>query len=107
MPHTTLSLCAYKDVGGGAVAEWFKALLWREKINENPKKIPGSPPGLGNLLKNKDLYVHHPIGKTAKGPKFTGTSPKLDLSPFEFESISAGLLDAKVLESKFSLEINF
>ena len=66
MPHTTLSICAYKD-----------------------------------------LYVHHPIGKTAIGPKLTGTSPKLDLSPFEFESISAGLLDAKVLESKFSLEINF
>ena len=36
---------------GGAVAEWSKALLLREKINENPKKIPGSPPGLGNLLK--------------------------------------------------------
>ena len=34
---------------GGAVAEWSKAQLLREKINENPKKIPGSPPGLGNL----------------------------------------------------------
>ena len=34
---------------GGAVAEWSKAILLREKINENPKKIPGSPPGLGNL----------------------------------------------------------
>ena len=32
---------------GGAVAEWSMALQWREKINE--KKIPGSPPGLGNL----------------------------------------------------------
>ena len=35
---------------GGAVAEWSKALLEREKINEN-RKIPGSPPGLGNLKK--------------------------------------------------------
>ena len=33
----------------GAVAEWSKPLLLREKINKNPKKIPGSPPGLGNL----------------------------------------------------------
>ena len=33
---------------GGAVAEWSKALLEREKINEN-QKITGSPPGLGNL----------------------------------------------------------
>ena len=40
-----------KDILGGAVAEWSKALLLGEKINENPKKIPGSPPGLGNLLK--------------------------------------------------------
>ena len=35
---------------GDAVAEWSKALL-REKINENQKKIPGLPPGLGKLLK--------------------------------------------------------
>ena len=34
----------------GAVAEWSKALLWREKINEN-QKIPGSPPCLGTFLK--------------------------------------------------------
>ena len=33
---------------GGAVAEWSKALPLREKINEN-QKIPGLPPGLGNL----------------------------------------------------------
>ena len=33
---------------GGAVAEWSKALLSREKINEN-QKIPGSPPGLGTF----------------------------------------------------------
>ena len=34
----------------GAAAEWSKALLLREKINEN-QKITGSPPtpGLGNL----------------------------------------------------------
>ena len=37
------------EIMGGAVAEWCKALLWREKINENPKKIPSLPPGLGNL----------------------------------------------------------
>ena len=35
-----------------AVAEWDKALHLREKINEN-QKIPGSPPGRGNLHKNK------------------------------------------------------
>ena len=35
-------------VEGGAVAEWSKALLKREKINEN-QKIPGSPPGLGTF----------------------------------------------------------
>ena len=35
---------------GGALAEWSKALQLREKINEN-EKIPGSPPGLGNLEK--------------------------------------------------------
>ena len=29
---------------GGAVAEWSKALLGREKINDS-QKIPGSPPG--------------------------------------------------------------
>ena len=33
---------------GGAVAEWSKALLKREKINEN-QKIPGLPPGLGTF----------------------------------------------------------
>ena len=32
----------------GAVAEWSEALPLREKINEN-QKIPGSPPGQGNL----------------------------------------------------------
>ena len=37
---------------GGAVAEWSKALLKREKINEN-QKIPGSPPGLGTFFKKK------------------------------------------------------
>ena len=31
-----------------AVAKVSKALLLREKINEN-KKIPGLPPGLGDL----------------------------------------------------------
>ena len=35
-------------VEGGAVAEWYKALQLGEKINEN-QKIPGSPPGMGNL----------------------------------------------------------
>ena len=43
---------------GGAVAEWSKALLLREKINENPKKISGSPPGLGNLKKNFSSFYN-------------------------------------------------
>ena len=34
------------------MAEWSKALLFREKINEN-QKIPGSSPGLGKLKKRK------------------------------------------------------
>ena len=37
---------------GGAVAEWSKALLKREKINEN-QKIPGPPPSLGTFKKRK------------------------------------------------------
>ena len=37
---------------GGPVAEWSKALQLREKINEN-LRIPGLPPGLGNLFKAK------------------------------------------------------
>ena len=37
------------ECGVGAVAEWSKTLQLREKINEN-EKIPGSSPGLGNLL---------------------------------------------------------
>ena len=36
----------------GAVAEWSKVLLMREKINEN-QKIPGSPPDLGKLKKHQ------------------------------------------------------
>jgi len=40
---------------GGAVAKWSKALLYREKINEN-QKIPGSPPGLGTLKKKKLFF---------------------------------------------------
>ena len=32
-----------RDEDGGAVAEWSKALLLREKIHKN-QKIPGSPP---------------------------------------------------------------
>ena len=36
-------------------AEWFKALLKREKINENPK-IPDLIPGLGYLSKNLFLF---------------------------------------------------
>ena len=48
---TEVSLFTNKQftVLGGAVAEWSKALLKREKINENQKKIPGSPPGLGTF----------------------------------------------------------
>ena len=41
--------CAYE---GGAVAEWFKALLVRENKRKNDKKIPGSPPNLGTFKKN-------------------------------------------------------
>ena len=52
---TTLGISGF-DLAGkltlptlrGAVAEWTQALLLREKINVN-QKIPGSPPGLGNL----------------------------------------------------------
>ena len=36
-------------VNGDTVAKWSQVLQLREKINEN-QKIPGSPPGLGNLL---------------------------------------------------------
>ena len=39
---------------GGAVAEWSKALQLKEKINEN-QKIPGSPPGLGQLKKTQNI----------------------------------------------------
>ena len=42
-----------KDSKDGAVTEWSKALLGREKINEN-QKIPGLSRSLGNLLKTKD-----------------------------------------------------
>ena len=38
-------------VVGGAVAEWSKALLLREKINEN-HKIPGLPHGQA-IFKNR------------------------------------------------------
>ena len=44
-------ILSYPCCEGGAVAEWSKALLWREKIYEN-LKIPGSPPGLGTFKKN-------------------------------------------------------
>ena len=40
---------------GGAVAEWSKALLRREKINES-QKIPGSPPGPGHLKKKSFFH---------------------------------------------------
>ena len=35
----------------GAVAEWSKALLVREKINENQKNPGSPPPDLGKLKK--------------------------------------------------------
>ena len=38
---------------GGAVAEWSKALLVREN-KRKIKKIPGSPPDLGNFLEKKN-----------------------------------------------------
>jgi hypothetical protein len=43
-----------KKIEGGAVAEWSKVLLWREKINEN-QKIPGLPPGLGTFYKKTNI----------------------------------------------------
>ena len=52
-----VKLCLIGHFGrnwGGAVAEWSKALLKREKINEN-QKIPGLPPGLGTFKKKKVL----------------------------------------------------
>ena len=44
---------------GGAVAEWSKALLKREKISEN-QKIPGSPPGLGTFKKSTSIRMALP-----------------------------------------------
>ena len=41
------------------VAKWSKALLLRERINEN-LKIPGSPPAMGNLSKQ----YHAPYSQT-------------------------------------------
>ena len=38
------------EKGGGAVAEWSKALPHREKIMKNQDN-PGSPPGPGTFLK--------------------------------------------------------
>ena len=51
--ESQVSLVFFADIlrGGGAVAEWSKALLKREKINEN-QKIPGLPPDLGTFKKN-------------------------------------------------------
>ena len=43
-------------IDGGTVAEWSKAVLEREKINEN-QKIPGSPPAWH--LKKKELTIDH------------------------------------------------
>ena len=43
-PDNLAKLIRYKGTPeGGTVAEWSKALLLREKINEKPKKIPGLP----------------------------------------------------------------
>ena len=42
-------------VKGGAVAEWSKALLERESINENQKDPRFAPPGLGKLLQNQNV----------------------------------------------------
>ena len=50
MNYRTLKPTAISPRAGGAVAEWSKALLEREKIDEN-QKIPGSPPGLGTFKK--------------------------------------------------------
>ena len=52
MPGFSFTHSKIKNELGDAVAEWSKALLRVEKINEN-QKILGSPPGPGNLLKKK------------------------------------------------------
>ena len=53
-----------QDAVGGAVAEWSKALLKREKINEN-QKIPGSPPGLGTFKKIIKKIINELMSGTA------------------------------------------
>ena len=43
----------------GAVAEWFKALLNKEKINGNLKDLRfAHPPGLGKLLKMYKIKLY-------------------------------------------------
>ena len=42
-------------VGGGAVAEWSKVLLWRDKINEI--KRSQVPPSLGQSIKRTTQTV--------------------------------------------------
>ena len=59
---------------GGAVAEWSRALLLREKINEN-QKISGLPPGLGKLKKKRlqlyslPLIIHNLSTITTSEPR--------------------------------------
>ena len=44
-------------LSGGAVAEWSKALLLREKINENPKRSQVRPPTWATF---KKIKCYHP-----------------------------------------------
>ena len=61
---------------GGAVAEWSKALLLREKIYEN-HKIPGSPPGLGTFLKKLYIVpVAQLIEQWTNGLEYVSLSPR-------------------------------
>jgi len=55
---------------GGAVAEWSKAKLWREKINENVK----THPGLKGVQGFRSMYV-------AGSKKYRIVSGRSQLSP--------------------------
>ena len=64
--------CKVIFTNGGTVAEWSKALLKREKINEN-QKIPGSPPPAWAPLKKGYIYnssLHLVVRKWYHGTRF-------------------------------------
>ena len=49
--------------GGGVVAEWYKALLEREKINEKPKD-PRFTLRPGHSLKSNHVSLNHLVNIT-------------------------------------------